>query len=85
MKKILYLDMDNTLVDFRSGIDALKPDDLRRYEGRYDDAPGIFRLMVEPMEGALEAFREPPCSLIPTSSPPPLGRTPRPGATSCAG
>jgi 5'-nucleotidase len=57
MKKILYLDMDNTLVDFRSGIDALKPDELRRYKGRYDDAPGIFRLM-EPMEGALEAFGE---------------------------
>jgi len=31
MKKTLYLDMDNTLVDFRSGIDALKSDNRKRY------------------------------------------------------
>jgi 5'(3')-deoxyribonucleotidase len=54
-KQILYFDMDNVLVDFKSGIDKLSQDDLIIYKGRYDDVPGIFSLM-EPMDGAIDAF-----------------------------
>ena len=54
-KQILYIDMDGTLVNFQSGIDAL--DDLTRseYEGRYDEVPGIFSKM-KPMPNAIAAF-----------------------------
>ncbi|MDR1897460.1 MAG: hypothetical protein LBR10_11785 [Prevotellaceae bacterium] len=38
-KKILYLDMDNVLVDFASGI--LSDKTKRAYEGNLDDVPGI--------------------------------------------
>jgi 5'-nucleotidase len=55
-KPILYVDLDNTLVDFPSGIRRLSAQDTERYDGHYDDAPGIFSLM-EPVEGAVEAFR----------------------------
>jgi len=55
MKKILYLDLDNTLVDFRSGIAKLTAEYLEAYENHYDDAPGIFSLM-DPMPGGIDAF-----------------------------
>lgn len=55
MKKILYIDMDNVLVDFQSGVARLDDALLREYEGRLDEVPGIFSLM-EPMKGALESF-----------------------------
>ena len=63
IKKILYIDMDGVLVDFQSGIDRLSPELVKEYgdrpdsEAHYDDAPGIFGLM-DPREGALEAFHE---------------------------
>jgi hypothetical protein len=57
IKKILYVDLDNTLVDFPSGIARLSEEDRATYEGHYDDAPGIFALM-DPLPGALEAYRE---------------------------
>ena len=54
MKKILYIDMDNVLVDFPTGIAAL-PNELKEaYKGNYDETPGIFSLM-QPMPGAVEA------------------------------
>ena len=53
--EILYIDMDNVLVDFVSGIERLSPEERKKYEGEYDEAPGIFSLM-DPMPGALEAF-----------------------------
>jgi hypothetical protein len=56
-KKILYIDLDNTLVDFPSGIARLSPEVRAEYEGHYDDAPGIFALM-DPLPDALEAFKE---------------------------
>jgi len=55
MKKILYVDLDNTLVNFQSGIDKLDDSKRSAFEGHYDDTPGIFALM-EPMEGGVEAF-----------------------------
>ena len=55
MKKILYLDMDNVLVDFASGINQLSPEMQKQYEGDLDEVPGIFALMT-PLEGAVESF-----------------------------
>lgn len=53
--KTVYVDMDNVLVDFPSGI-ALIDDDTRNvYEGRLDEVPNIFSLMT-PIEGAIEGF-----------------------------
>ena len=45
MKKILYIDMDNVIVDFVSGINRLSAETQREYEGRLDDVPGIFALI----------------------------------------
>lgn len=53
MKRI-YIDMDNVLVDFQSGIDQLDQETRKNYEGHLDDVPGIFSLM-KPTEGAIEA------------------------------
>lgn len=54
-KKILYIDMDNTLVDFKHGISLLSDEDADTYRDAYDDAPGIFGTMI-PLDGAIEAF-----------------------------
>lgn len=55
MKKILYIDMDNCLVDFRSAFAHVDSDLLAEYEGHEDDVPGIFARM-HPMPGAVAAF-----------------------------
>ena len=55
MKKILYIDMDNVLVDFSSAVSRLPIKVLKEYEGRYDEVPSIFALM-QPIPGAVEAF-----------------------------
>jgi 5'(3')-deoxyribonucleotidase len=57
MKKILYIDMDNVLVDFSSGMAACDPALLSEYDGRADEIPGIFSLM-QPMPGAIAAYHE---------------------------
>ena len=57
MKKILYIDMDNVLVDFPSGIARIDSSLRKEYEERLDEVPGIFSLM-EPMPGAIKAFKE---------------------------
>lgn len=57
MKKILYIDMDNVLVDFKSGLDKIDPEIVKKHKGDEDDIPDIFSLMT-PMEGAIEAFKE---------------------------
>ncbi len=57
-KKVLYVDMDNVLVHFGSGVEKLSPEVLKEFEGRdRDDIPGVFALM-EPMPGAIEAFHD---------------------------
>lgn len=56
-KSILYIDMDNVLVDFKSGIDRLTEEEKAEYEGRYDETPGIFSKML-PMADAVEAFQQ---------------------------
>lgn len=55
--KILYIDMDNVLVDFPSGIAQLPKEIVAQYEGRLDEVPGIFSLM-NPMPDAVESFEE---------------------------
>ncbi len=46
--------MDGVLVNFQSEIDKLNDDMKKEHEGRLDEVPGIFSLMV-PMPGAIEA------------------------------
>lgn len=57
MKKIVYIDMDNVLVNFKSGIDLLTKEQLEAYKGSLDEVPGIFSKMI-PVEGALDAFKK---------------------------
>lgn len=54
-KKILYVDMDNVLVDFPAGIDQLDEEIRKKYIGNYDEVPGIFGLMP-PIENAIESY-----------------------------
>lgn len=56
-KKILYIDMDNVLVDFPTGIKRVPADYLAQYEPHLDDVPGIFSLM-DPLERAIESYAE---------------------------
>ena len=55
-KKIVYIDMDNVLVDFKSGIARLPQETVEKYGDDMDDVPGIFSMM-DPMPGAIDAFR----------------------------
>mgnify|MGYP001450613620 CR=1 FL=1 len=57
MKKILYVDMDNVLVDFQSGIDKTNEDVCAEYADRLDEVPGIFSLM-KPLLGAVDAYKQ---------------------------
>jgi len=57
MKKILYVDMDNVLVDFPSGIAQLSKEKQIEYEGRMDEVPGVFALM-DPLHGAIESYEK---------------------------
>ena len=54
-KKIVYVDMDNVLVDFQSGIDAMQDVITSEYDGRIDEVPGVFAHM-KPLPGAVEAY-----------------------------
>ncbi len=55
-KKILYVDMDNVLVDFESGMKRTDKGTLKEHEGHPDDIPGIFSKM-DPMPGAIDGFK----------------------------
>lgn len=56
-KPVLYIDMDNTLVDFTTAFAYVDPELLAKHAGDEDDIPGIFGLM-EPMSGAIDAVLE---------------------------
>jgi 5'-nucleotidase len=56
-KKILYIDMDNVLVDFQSGIDELNEEQKNKYDGRFDEVPGIFSLML-PIKDSVKSFEK---------------------------
>ena len=55
--KIVYVDMDNVLVNFQSGIDKLSNKQFNEFKGRYYQVPNIFSLM-DLLEGALDAFEK---------------------------
>ena len=55
--KTLYVDMDNVLVNFQSGIDSLTEEQRQKFKDDLDDVPGIFSKM-EPIDGAIEAYEE---------------------------
>ena len=55
--KILYVDMDNVLVDFPSSFPQLSDALLEKYADNKDDIPGIFSLM-QPLEGAIDAYKK---------------------------
>ena len=57
MRKTVYIDMDNVLVNFQTGIDCLSEKIKQEYEGKLDDVPGIFGLM-EPVTGAIESVKK---------------------------
>ena len=55
MNKIVYVDMDNVLVDFKTGIEKLSAEELEVYNGRFDEAPNIFSRM-DPIDNAIESY-----------------------------
>ena len=57
MKKILYIDMDNVLVDFPSAFPKLTENTHTEYKDRLDEVPGIFSLM-KPVSGAIDAYKQ---------------------------
>ena len=56
-KKILYIDLDNTLVNFQSGIDRLTHSVREKYNNDLDEAPHIFSRM-DPLDGAIDAYHQ---------------------------
>ncbi len=56
MKRV-FIDMDNVLVDFQSGLNQMSEEVKAEYAGRLDEIPGLFGKM-KPMEGAIEAVHE---------------------------
>ena len=44
-KKRVFVDMDNVLVDFESGLAQVSEEVKQEYEGRLDEIPGLFGLM----------------------------------------
>ena len=57
VKKIVYVDMDNTIVDFKSGIKRLPKKDFEEYKDSYDDHPYIFTLM-DPIKDSIESIKK---------------------------
>lgn len=56
MKRV-FIDMDNVLVDFQSGLDQVSEETKAAYAGRLDEIPGLFAKM-KPMSGAIEAVHK---------------------------
>jgi len=56
-KKILYIDMDNVLVDFKSALVIQPKEILEKYSGIEDDIPNLFSQM-QPMKDAIESFNK---------------------------
>jgi 5'(3')-deoxyribonucleotidase len=60
---IIYIDMDNVIVDFKTGIKKIKPtltaEQIKFYDDNngWDEVPGIFGLM-EPVAGAIDAIEK---------------------------
>ena len=56
-KEIVYVDMDNVLVDFPWGIDQLSEETKKKYGDELDEIPGFFA-DLPPIDGAVNAFHE---------------------------
>jgi 5'(3')-deoxyribonucleotidase len=56
-KKRVFVDMDNVLVDFESGLAQVSEEIKMEYEGHLDEIPGVFGLM-KPIDGAIDAMHE---------------------------
>ena len=56
-KKRVFVDMDNVLVDFESGLAQVSEEIKQDYVGRLDEIPGLFGLM-KPMPGAIDAMHK---------------------------
>ena len=54
-KKVVYFDMDNTLVNFDSAVHQLSDYQKEKYLGRLDEMPGIFAIM-NPIDEMVELF-----------------------------
>jgi len=57
MNRVVYVDMDNVLVDFPSAFARIDEGVLEDYRDREDEIPGIFSLM-DPIDGAVAAYKE---------------------------
>ncbi len=57
LRRTLYIDMDNVLVDFSSAFPHLSEQDHLDFADRLDEVPGIFSKML-PLQGSVEAFQE---------------------------
>jgi 5'-nucleotidase len=55
-KPILYIDLDNTLVNFASAFPHISAEDRATFKDDLDEVPGIFALM-QPLPDAIEAFK----------------------------
>lgn len=56
-KQIVYIDMDNVLVDFPSAFQHFSKEILEQYPDNKDEIPHIFQKM-QPMKDALESYRK---------------------------
>lgn len=54
-KKILYIDMDNVLVDFPSAFKFLDSATKKNFLGNEDEIPNIFSKM-RPLDGSIDAY-----------------------------
>ena len=48
----MFVDMDNVLVDYESGLVQVSEEIKKEYESRLDEIPGLFGLM-KPISGAI--------------------------------
>lgn len=56
MNKIVYVDMDNVLVNFQSGLDKISNELRMKYINDPDEIPGVFSLM-DPIEDAISYYQ----------------------------
>ena len=56
-KEILYVDMDNVIVNFRSAFDKVSEEDKINFKNDMDEIPGIFAKM-DPMPGSIDAYKK---------------------------
>jgi 5'(3')-deoxyribonucleotidase len=56
-KKVLYIDMDNVLVDFQSALNLQSQEILEKYKDNEDEIPHLFSQM-QPMKDAIESFEK---------------------------